>query len=633
MRMKYVCFLFLGLISFTLAAQDFSIDKLPDSLKENADVIKQFESVKVTIKSSSKAIVHRKYIVTVLNSNGDSHAKYFNVYAKLITLSDISGKLYDANSKLIRSIKKKDIADLSMADDASLLTDTRSKSFSFYHKTYPYTVEFEDEQVYDGMFFLPNWMPFDDEKMSVVHSQFSVEMPLDYTIRYKQYNYLKEPLIKEDKSRTLSWTINNHKAIVFEELSPSWRSITPSVVIAATDFEFGEYKGNMSTWKSLGLFVSELNKGKSELPDDVKQRVQSIVAGLSTIREKTEALYSFLQHNTRYISIQLGVGSWQPFDAKYVAKNKYGDCKALSNFMVSILNEAGIKAFYVLIDAGNQPQRISDEFPAPMFNHAIACVPNGNDTIWLECTSQTASPGYMGTFTGNRKALLIADDGGHLVNTPFYLPNDNQQIRSVYASINVQGDLVASLNTKFTGEQQELQHSLIHEASEKTRDNYLNSMISLPTYKVTKSLYNELRSPIPIITEELQIEAPGYATISGKRLFITPNLFNKAGFKLPDLDNRKYPIVFRANYFDVDTVRITIPSGYIIESLPKSVSLKSEFGDYNISFLFNGVRIEMIRKYTRSKAEWPKEKYVEAQKFFDFVRKADNSRFVFVKNE
>ncbi len=631
--MKYICFLFLGLINFNLFAQEFSIDKLPDSLKENTNAIKQFESVKVTIKSSSKAVVHRKYVITILNSDGDDHAKYYNVYTKLITLSDISGKLFDANGKLIRSIKKKDIADLSMADDVSLLTDTRSKSFSFYHKSYPYTVEFEDEQVYDGMFFLPNWMPFDDEKMSVVKSQFSVEMPLDYTIRYKQYNYLKNPSIVEDKTRVLSWEINHYKAIVYEEMSPSWRSITPSVFIAATDFEFGEYKGNMSTWKTLGLFVTELNKGKSDLPDNIKQDVKTIISGLATIKEKTEALYAYMQKNTRYISIQLGIGSWQPFDAKYVANNKYGDCKALSNYMVSLLAEAGIKAHYVLIDAGEFPRKLLDEFPAPMFNHAIACVPNGIDTIWLECTSQSAAPGYMGTFTGNRKALLIADDGGHIVNTPMYKPSDNQQIRMVVASVNSQGDLNASLKTRFTGEQQELQHSLIHDASESKRNKYLNSVISLPTYKVTKSAYKELRQSNPEVIEELQIEAPGYATVSGKRLFVTPNLFNKAGFRLPDLAIRQYPIVFRANYFDVDTVQITIPSEYTIESLPKSVSLKSDFGDYNISFSYAGNKIEMVRKYTRQKAEWPKERYADAQKFFDGVRKADNGRFVFVKNE
>lgn len=622
-----ICFLVYGY------AQDYAVSFIPDSLKTNASVVKRKEEIYVVIKSISKAVVKRKYAITILNEKGDDYAQYANSYTKLISLSDISGKLFDADGKLIRSIKRKDIADMSVGDDVSLLTDLRTKSFSFYHRNYPYTVEFEDEQVFDGIFFLPKWIPVEDEKMSVQESRFIVETPTDYVLRYKQFSYSGEPVIKSDKDKVYVWGIKMYKAISEEVLRPDWRDITPTVYIAPTEFSIGEFKGDMSTWKSFGQFMNQLNAGKDVLPESVKQAVKEIAAKYATTKEKVSAIYEYMQKNTRYISIQLGIGSWQPFDAKYVASNKYGDCKALSNYMVSMLKEVGIRTHYVLINAGESAREVVEDFPSPNFNHAIACVPEGKDTIWLECTSQTVPVGFMGSFTGSRKALVINEDGGHVVLTKNYHSNDNQQFRKVEGVIDVNGNLKAKLTTTFTGEQQELPHSLIHEATEEQRKKYLNNVISLPTYKVVNIDYTEQKQSNPFIRESLTIECPDFVSVTGKRLFIQPNLFNKFNTRLPETEKRMYPIVLKANYTDWDTVLITIPDGYTVESLPKPVNLKSSFGEYAISFSVKDKLVEMIRFNKRFKQTLPATAYVDVAKYFDAIRKADYARVVFVKNE
>lgn len=623
------CFLLVGFVIFGVNAQEYAAVKIPDSLKINASVIKRFEEFTVEIKSISKAIVRHKYAITILNERGEGYANYVNGYTKLISLGDISGKLFDAEGKLIRSIKRKDITDMSEGDDVSLLTDLRIKSFSFYHKIYPYTVEFEDEQVFDGIFFLPQWVPVEDEKMAVQSSRFIVETPIDYQLRYKQFAYNADPVITEGKSKTYKWEIQGYKAIIDEVLRPSWRDITPTVYIAPTEFQIGSYKGNMGTWKDLGQFINQLNAGKDELPEQTIQSVKDVVAKYNTTKEKVEALYAFMQKNTRYISIQLGIGSWQPFDAKYVASNKYGDCKALSNYMVSLLKAAGIKAHYVLINAGEDARSLVEDFPSPNFNHAIACVPDGKDTIWLECTSQTVAPGFMGSFTGSRKALVINEEGGHIVSTKTYSSNDNQQLRKVEATIDLDGNLKAFVSTTFTGEQQELAHKLIHDATEEERKKYLNRVISLPTYNIVNVQYKESKHDI---NEQLTIESPGFVTISGKRIFIQPNLFNKLNIRLPDTELRKYPVVLTANYLDIDTVHITIPNGYTPESIPKTVQLKNEFGEYQISFKVLGSKIEMIRMNKRFKQTLSSTAYNEVSKYFDAIRKSDYARVVLVKN-
>ena len=109
----------------------------------------------------------------------------------------------------------------------------------------------------------------------------------------------------------------------------------------------------------------------------------------------------------QYISIKLGIGGWQPLTAKFVSEKGYGDCKALTNLMMALLKEAGIKSNYVLILAGADENDINTSFPASYFNHVICAVPMAADTVWLECTSQVKDPGYMVSFTGNMHSLIL----------------------------------------------------------------------------------------------------------------------------------------------------------------------------------------------------------------------------------
>lgn len=633
--MKNISLCLFLLITNYLSAQDYNVLLIPDSLTKNANAVKRMEETRVVIKSAGKAIVHHKYAVTVLNEEGDDYAVYINSYDKLHDLSDISGDLYDAMGKKLKSVKKKDISDVSYNDQMSLVTDDRIKRHNFFYRQYPYTVEYEDELELDGIFFLPHWDPVDDENYSVQQSSLIIEAPADYDIRFKQFNYAGQPVIANDGSKkTYTWVLKNYKALKHEIFQPSSVEITPNVYIAPVNFSISGYSGSMDTWQNLGKFILTLNSGRDVLPDKVKQDIHALTDTIKDQKEKIKKLYNYLQNNTRYISVQLGIGSWQPFDAKYVATNRYGDCKALSNYMVSILKEAGIKANYVLVKAGDRVSNgLWDDFPAPYFNHAIACIPQGKDTMWLECTSQDNPAGYMGSFTGNREVLLVGDDGGHVVNTPIYTSKENLQLRKINAVIDAEGNLGADLNTHLTGIQQELQHALIHNATKEERDKYLNNTLNLATYSVDKSSYKENEDVLPSVDEYLHITSQGYATVTGKRMFIQPDLFNKSTTKLNKDEERKFDIVYPNAFKDVDTISITVPDGYTPEAIPSNVSINDKFGNYNISFTVNGNKIDVLRVNIRDKARYPPSDYLELVKHYDDIYKADRSRIVLVKKD
>ena len=632
MKNLLIAILFLG--SFKSFGQKYNASTISDSLKKNADAVKRFEELRVTIKSKSKAVIVHKYAITILNEEGAKFALYQNDYDKLQSLENISGHLYDASGKEIKSVKKKDIADYSAFDNVSLISDNRIKRHNFYYNQYPYTVEYEDEQDFNSIFFLPRWSPLEDTRLSVEQSAFFVETPADFELRIKQLIFKEKPSISINGSKkNYEWKTNNLTALVHEIYQPGWEELAPSVLIAPSQFEIEDYSGDMSSWSNLGKFINTLNSNRQLLPENIKQDVHKLTDGLSSTTEKIKVLYDYLQKNTRYISIQLGIGGWQPFDANYVASKKYGDCKALSNYMVSLLKEVNIPAKYVLITAGENRLGLKDDFPSPYFNHAIVCVPQPKDSIWLECTSQTVSAGYMGSFTGNRKALLIDDDGGHVVKTPTYKTNDNLQIRKVNAVINEEGTLTAKVITRFTGLQQDDVHGLMYEATQEEKKRYLNNTLSLPTYTVENFEYIETKGMLPEVTEKLSVTSPNYANITGRRLFITPNFFNKSSSRLLEDNERKYDLQFTSSYLDEDSIQIAIPANYVVEAMPKAVVIKNGYGAYSIKFNVKDNFIEVVRKNERTEGYFSKNEYNNILKFFNDIYLADRGRIVLIKKE
>lgn len=637
MRNLHIVLIFTGFLLTSTAGfaqADLNITEIPAALLVNANAVVRNAVTNIEIRNEGKAIITNQYVVTVFNPGGNKYASMDLQYDKLISIRSFSGNLYDASGKRIRSLKKGDITDQSATSSYSLADDNRVRSHNFNYQNYPYTVEYETAVEYNGIFYFPSWTPVEDENLSVQQSQLQVQMPLNYTIRYKTFNYNKEPEIATGKdSKTLQWKVENLVPVKSEAFSVPWFECTPSVFLAPTSFRLQDYNGTMTDWATFGKFLYTLNAGRDKLPDNVKSKVHALTDGLASTPAKVKILYEYLQQNTRYISVQLGIGGWQTYDANYVASNGYGDCKALSNYMYSLLKEAGIKSYYTLIKAGEHNQSFIPDFPSNQFNHVIVCVPQDKDTIWLECTSQTEAPGYLGSFTGNRNALIIKEDGGVLVKTPGYTKTENLQIRKINSVLDLEGNLTLNIDTKYQAEQQDDVDGLLHGLSKELIAEYLKDKLSIPSYDILKFDYTQNKNGLPSVNEKLEVKAYNFATVTGKRIFITPNILNRSGTKIQDHDKRINPIRLSIEYTDIDTVEIKVPEGYVPESLPAGEGFDTKFGKFGTSFSFEPGRIIYIRHMQRNSGYYPATDGDALKKFYDAIYRSDRARIVLVKKE
>ena len=607
----------------------YPVSEIPEDLKTNVNAVVRENQMVYTIHSKSKANLRIRYAVTILNGKGRSFASLTLSYDRLSKIPIFSAIVYDADGKVIRKSKLSEIIDQAASDGFSLYSDNRLKTVDMKQSDYPFTVEFTYEIEYKYLYGIPG-LVIANEQSAVQHATYQLIFPSDLTPRYRVQNWSADPVREKMKdSESITWTFENIRPMVFEPHGPLKEELVPRIMAAPSSFEYDGYVGDMSSWKEFGKWYSLLNKNRDALPDQLKLKVKELTAGLSSTEEKARALYYYLQSKTRYVSIQLGIGGLQPFPATTVDELGYGDCKALSNYMVAMLKEAGIKGYYTTIMAGEDEMDVIRDFPSHQSNHVIVAVPNGKDTMWMECTSQTKAFGYMGRFTGGRTALMITDEGGKLVRTPDYTVDQNRQFRTAELNIEATGNAKAKVKTTYAGTQTENGGlDEIQDSKYEDQKKWVQSNTDIPSFNITSFAIAGNKNRIPTTVVKINLDLNRYASVSGKRLFVTTNLMNRNTYIPEKVPDRKTEVVRRYGYIDIDTINMVLPQALYPEFIPPAVKLNSRFGEYEATYAFEEGKIVYIRKLKMLKGRFPKESYNELIDFMKGVNKSDNIKLV-----
>jgi hypothetical protein len=633
MRKLILSIAIFGFTAAIAAEQKYPVSAIPDELKKDVNVVIREDHASFTIHARNKATWKVFEAITIFNEHGKRYATEVLNYDKLRKVTSFKGSVYDANGKLIKKLKSTEIYDQSAFDGVSLYSDSRIKVAKLEQGSYPYTVEFEYEIEFKYLFMIPGFVVVPGERVSVQQSSYQLIFPTELAPRYKTLNINIDPEISKAPSglETVTWNFKNITPLKLEPFGPPVQEIVPQIMAAPTQFEFDGYAGNMDSWEAFGQWIATLNKGRNDLTESAKQKVLELTAGLKSTEEKAKVLYEYMQNKTRYVSIQLGIGGFQPFEASLVEKTGYGDCKALSNYMVSMLEVAGIKSHYALIMAGRGAPIMKTDFPSSQFNHAVVAVPNGADTLWLECTSQTNPFGYSGSFTGDRKALIITDDGAAIVQTPKYTAEQNVQSRTANVILNLSGDATAKIKTTYSGLQYEnggLNFLLDNQYDEQKK--WLREHVQIPSFDINSFSMTNVKDKIPTAVVSADLTLKRFASVSGKRIFITPNLTNRSSFIPEKLDSRKSKVIRRTAFTDMDTIIYQLPEGIYPEFLPEPIKIKSQFGEYDAGFTIDEKGLIYVRRLKMYRGEFPTESYSELTDFYKSINKADNQKLVFL---
>ncbi len=610
----------------------YKVSDISKELKSGALAVIRDQEMNFTRISLTDAILSVREVITILNKKALSDAKFVQYYDKFSKIRKIKAVIYDEYGNVIRKIEHDDIKDISAISGGTLFSDARYKYINPKYRTIPFTVEYIYEIVYSGIINTPSWLVYPGYKTSIEKSSFSVTTPANLELRYYQRNFDVEPKKTEKKDGiTVKWDVSNLKALKKEPFSLSLHETTPLVFSAPSEFSIENIKGNSDSWKNFGNWIGILNEGRDNLPNDTRNEIKSLVKDSLSEYEIIKKLYEWMQNKTRYVSIQVGIGGWQPILAEDVDRFSYGDCKALTNYMQSILQVADIKSHYTLVKAGSSASKIISDFPSNQFNHAILCVPIKNDTIWLECTSQQNPFGYIGGFTDDRDVLIITKDGGQLVHTKVYSKDDNYKATRADIKLDQYGDGDAKIVTSNYGIYYDDMVPVIL-STKKDRNEMVINSISIPSFELENYSFTETKNIVPIVEEEIDLKIKSYATQLGNRLLFDVNLLNKHNYQFKRSGKRKNDVVIRREIKEIDTIVYNLPKNFRIESLPIAFDVDSDFGNYSTQIIVDSTKITFVRNFSMNKGNYPKSNYSVFKEFLNEIRKSDNQKVVLIGN-
>jgi transglutaminase-like putative cysteine protease len=632
---KYISpILLLLFLSTTFYAQDINFTALliPKELKENANAVVRDNSIEISIEDVNKMTVKRRKVVTVLNKLGDVDAIISESYDLDTKIKDLSAIIYDAFGNEIRKYSERKFEDISAVSGGTLYSDSRVKYIDYTPVSYPYTLVFESEYVTETTGFIPWFFPVNGYFVSVQKSSYTLKNPKEIPFRKKEMNF-ESYMIKTTSSPTeLTYILENEKALKHENSSVHYREILPKALVTLDKFYLKGVYGEYSNWNEFGKWMNEkLLTDRDILEEPTKLKIRKLVKGIEDPIERAKLVYQFMQNKTRYISVQVGIGGWEPIAANQVDKVGYGDCKGLTNYTKALMGVANVTSYYTIVYA-DEKQDIDKEFSSIQGNHIILNIPNKGNDIWLECTSQTMPFGFLGDFTEDRDVLVVTPEGGIIKRTPAYKNEKNLQITKATINFDEVGNLKATLKRTSEGIQYDDKFGYDTFSDEELIKNYKSNVWSYNNnLEVTERAIKNDKDSIKI-TENLKINISDFATVDEKEYLFRVNVFNAIDQVPKRYRKRNLPLQITRGFKDVDEYTIKIPSDFLIGNLPEKKVIKTPFGSYDmrISKVDEGT-LQYKRTIIILAGTHPKEEYEKYRSFRKIIAKSENLRIALAK--
>ena len=404
-----------------------------------------------------------------------------------------------------------------------------------------------------------------------------------------------------------TWSVRNLQPTSSEPRSPASAEVAGYVSIS-----------RFKDWAQLGSWYAERVRGQFELPPELKLAVTKLTTHSASELERIKAIQQFVLHNTRYVALEFGAYSYKPYRVGEVYARRFGDCKDKASLMIAMLHEAGIKAELALIRTQKLGAIASGSAVLSAFNHAIVYIPKNG--MWIDATADYAAINELPVEDQGAMALTVSLDGEATLRTvPETKPEDNATRRTIVADVHQDGTLSFRASQRTRGEEApSLRRDL--ESPDRRRDSLQRGLAEmLPAVHVNEVQVSRGER------ERVDIDFGGELNLyrGKKQLSVNSTWYARRYVRtLAPLLSRTQDLVITAPWRTEEEVRMNLPAGARVNTLPREFVRNTQFGTATIGYEVRDRVLIMRSAVEISKGRVAPEQYAA---FRQFCTELDNA--------
>ncbi len=247
------------------------------------------------------------------------------------------------------------------------------------------------------------------QSVPVRQSSFRLLWPSDRPLFIRRHETTVEPTITTvGARREYIWSVQDVPAKLLDDDLPEWYDAFPGVQLS----DFG-------SWSEVAAWGNALFASPGPIPPTLQTRLASIRAANPTKEFQVLAALRYAQDEVRYLGVEIGVNSHQPFPIATVLKRGYGDCKDKAQLLVTMLLGLGIPARPALVST-TYGSHLADLQPtAAMFDHAIVRAEVDGHEYWLDPTALYQRGSLESVSAQFGVGLVLEAPGDSLVPMPW----------------------------------------------------------------------------------------------------------------------------------------------------------------------------------------------------------------------